>query len=120
MSERVVKLMTLTYQLLAKFDVVEDLAVESDPQRAISDGHRLPAAFEVDDAQASMGQPDSANNGNAAIIRAAVGQGCNHFGKFVSVYGCATELSYSRYAAHKVVSYYESLMRDLKLRPTVH
>jgi hypothetical protein len=44
-------------ELRAQLDVVEDLAVEDDPQSLVLVGHRLLAAGQIDDRQAGVGQP---------------------------------------------------------------
>ena len=43
-------------QLGPKLDVVEDLAVERDPQRAVLVGHRLMAAADIDDAESGVAE----------------------------------------------------------------
>src|SRR5205823_3239941 len=50
-----VKAMTLLYEILTKFDVIEDFTIERDPQRPIVVRHRLMAAGDVDDAQSGVG-----------------------------------------------------------------
>src|ERR1039457_1511716 len=47
---------SLLLQFLPKFNVVEDLAIESDPQRAVFDGHRLVTTGQVNDAEPSVRQ----------------------------------------------------------------
>ena len=46
-------------QLRAQLDVVEDLAVEGDPDRAVVIRHRLRAAGEIDDREPRMGESGS-------------------------------------------------------------
>ena len=41
-------------EMIAKFDVVEDLAVERDPEVVIFIGHRLCTAGKIDDAETGM------------------------------------------------------------------
>ena len=57
-SEWVQKRWPRCLELGAQLDVVEDLAVEDDPDRAVFVVDRLLAAREVDDAQARVRQPD--------------------------------------------------------------
>src|SRR5947207_178432 len=46
--------MALADELLAKFDVVEDFAVEGDPERAVGARHRLAAAGQIENAQSRV------------------------------------------------------------------
>ena len=48
--------MALGRKLVAQLDVIEDFAVERDPDRAVLIGHRLPAARDVDDAQTGVSE----------------------------------------------------------------
>ncbi len=50
------KSMSFPDEFFTKFDVVEDLAVERDPQRAVTVRHRLTAACEIDDAQSRVSE----------------------------------------------------------------
>ena len=43
-------------QIGAQLDVVEDFAVEGDPDRSVGVGHRLVAGGQIDDAEPRMGQ----------------------------------------------------------------
>jgi hypothetical protein len=54
------QLVPLLQQLLAQLDVVEDLAVEDNPQALILVAHRLLPAAEVDNAQPGAAQPNLA------------------------------------------------------------
>ena len=67
-------------QDLAQLDVIENLAVERDPDGPVLVGHGLSAAGEVDDAQAGVAQTDPTVGieVDAAVIRTAVAQGRQH------------------------------------------
>lgn len=67
-------------QDLAQFDVIENFAVERDPNGPVLVGHGLSAAGEVDDTKASMAQsnPTMGIEVDAAVIRTAMAQGWQH------------------------------------------
>src|SRR5437899_751367 len=50
----------LRLQAVTEFGKIINLAVEHDPDRVVLVGHRLAAAFHVENAQATMRQPDAA------------------------------------------------------------
>jgi hypothetical protein len=66
------------HQRLAQLDVVEDLAVEGHPQRAVRRGERLLAAREVDDRQPPVAERDAPFQVHAALVGAAVAHGLDH------------------------------------------
>ena len=70
-------------QLGAQLDVVEDLAVEGDPNGAVLVAHRLPAAVEIDDAEARVGEADVAVDESAVAVRTAMRQRCRSCGPAV-------------------------------------
>ncbi len=70
--------MALPRQLRSQFDVVEDLAVEDQLQATVGAAHRLPAAFQVDDGKAGVGQAHAAIDPHAATVRAPVLQCPDH------------------------------------------
>ena len=67
-------------QDLAQLDVIENLAVERDPDGPVLVGHGLSAAFEINDAQAGVAQADPTIGVevDAAAIRTAMAQGRQH------------------------------------------
>src|SRR5262249_40365802 len=66
----------LLFQFGAKFDVVEDLAVVGEQQRAVGQG--LAAALDVDDAEACVADGGGAAHRYAPSVGAAVAQGAEH------------------------------------------
>src|SRR6185503_20075323 len=66
------KSMAPTHQLFAKFFVIEDLAVESDPYRIVLIRERLMAAAEVYNTQPSEAKRHIRVEVVAAVIRAAM------------------------------------------------
>ena len=62
----------LVGQLVAQFDVVEDFAVEGDPEPGLGVAHRLVAAGQIDDAQPRMAQRDGTVDVDALFVRPAV------------------------------------------------
>ena len=65
-------------QLGPQFDIVEDLAVEDDPRRAVDIGQRLPAAIPVDDRQAGMGKACPRIAIEPLLVRAAMNERPGH------------------------------------------
>jgi hypothetical protein len=49
---------TAGLELASQFDVVVDLSIEDDPDSSVLVGHRLGAAFEIDDAEPTVPQHD--------------------------------------------------------------
>src|SRR6185503_15141413 len=64
--------MAAGFQLRTQFDVVENLAVEDDPKRAILVADRLLAGAEIDNAQPGVAQAGKAVEINAKLIRTAM------------------------------------------------
>jgi len=65
---------TFGKQLFAELDVVVDLAVEDDPERAVLAGHRLESLVrEVDDGKPAMDETGIIMDMDALPIRAPVG-----------------------------------------------
>ena len=62
----------------AQLHVVEDLAVEDDPDAPVLVGDRLPAALEVDDAQPRVGEADVRIPVEAETVRAPVPEHGGH------------------------------------------
>ncbi|MFO1426571.1 MAG: hypothetical protein U1F11_06280 [Steroidobacteraceae bacterium] len=73
-----VEAVTQRLELRAQLGVVEDLAVENDPHRAILVADRLAAGGEVDDAEPRVREPDSRGRVEAVAVRAAVMQRRDH------------------------------------------
>ena len=70
------------FQLMPQLHVIEDLAIENDPDVAILVMDRLLAAGEVDDAQTGMGQSDATVKPDAAAVGAAVMKPADHRRQF--------------------------------------
>src|SRR5262245_57580905 len=70
--------MALLCEIVAEFNVVEDLTVECDPQRAVSVRHRLTAAREINDAQSRVSECGLRLDVHAAVIRAAMREHPGH------------------------------------------
>src|SRR5512132_21072 len=66
------------HQLLAQLGVVEDLAVEGDPDRPVLVAERLLTALHVDDGEARVGKAASSVAVDAELVGAAVTQGGCH------------------------------------------
>ena len=65
-------------QLRAQFDVVEDFAIEDDPQRPVLIPDRLLAAAEIDDAQARASQADPRVTIDSEFVGTPVPDHCQH------------------------------------------
>ncbi len=91
--------MAAALQLGAQFDVIENLAVEDHPYRAVFVAHRLVAAGQVDDAQAGVGQTDRSFVVEPLLIRPAVMQLADHRGKLRGIDG-RVPVQATRNAAH--------------------
>ena len=63
--------MSGSLELLAQLRKVVDLAVEHDPDRLVVIGHRLVAAREVDDREATETEPQAAGVEVAFVVRPA-------------------------------------------------
>src|SRR5436190_12315857 len=66
--------MPLCFEFGAKLDIIENFAVENDPQGFVFVGDRLAASAKVDDAEAGAAQGGLAIEQNAEFIRAAMPQ----------------------------------------------
>ncbi|MCY1236056.1 hypothetical protein D9M72_486920 [compost metagenome] len=65
-------------QLIAQFDIIEDLAVEGDRQFTALVRHRLLAVAETDDRQARMTKSGLLVDEDAVLVWAAMGNRGNH------------------------------------------
>jgi len=72
------ELMSPTEQLLPEFQVVEDLAIERNPQGTVLVGHGLVAAGEIDDAEAGVRQTYAILRMKSSIVRSAMRQHPDH------------------------------------------
>ena len=77
-SHAVVNARPARCELVAQLDVVVDLAVLRDGDRAAVDRDRLMAAGDVDDAQARRAERRRSVDEQAAVVRAAVAQRRDH------------------------------------------
>ena len=66
------------FQLVAKFEIVVDLAIENDPGGAVLIVNRLLAAFHINNSQPAHAQADSLAEVEAVIIRATMANGVAH------------------------------------------
>ena len=66
------ELMAAGFKVPPQLDIVEDLAIEHDPDRAGLVGDRLPASGEIDDAQARVSQTYGTIDQHASAIRTAM------------------------------------------------
>ena len=71
-------LVTQALELGPEIAVVVDFAVEDRPDRAVFVRQRLPAAFQVDDAQPPVDQDGSTIRVHAGIVRTAMGRDVPH------------------------------------------
>ena len=69
------------FELGAQLDVVEDLAVEDDPERLVLVGERLLPAGQIDDRQPGMRQAGPVVAIGAELVRAAVPERARHVGQ---------------------------------------
>jgi hypothetical protein len=92
--------MSLTEQLFPEFQVVEDLAVEGDPQRRVLVAHGLLAAGEVNDAEPGMRQTHAVLRVKSGIVRPAMSQHPNHPLEGIRSDGRSIEIEYAGYATH--------------------
>ena len=92
--------MSLTEQLFPEFQVVEDLAVEGDPQRRVLVAHGLLAAGEVNDAEPGMRQTHAVLSVKSGIVRPAMSQHPNHPLEGIRSDGRSIEIEYAGYATH--------------------
>src|SRR5688572_18311564 len=88
------------YEVLTQLDVVEDLAVERDPDRAVFVAQRLLARAQVDDGQAAMTQPDAGLDVIALLVRPTVQQRASHAPQCLVVDRALVLMPDSCYAAH--------------------
>ena len=88
-SEWVRKFTAPRDQLLAQLDVVEDLAVEGDPDALVVVRHRLRAGRKIDDGKPRMGEAEAVAVARPLAVRAAVAQLREHPAEAVSPEGCA-------------------------------
>src|SRR5438034_7259560 len=79
------KAMTLPNEILAKLEVVEDLTIERDPERAVLVRHRLLSARDVENAEPGMGEPRMRLDVDTAVVGAAMAQQRDHIGEAASV-----------------------------------
>ena len=79
------KSMSFPYEFFTKFDVVEDLAVERDPQGAVIVRHRLTAACEINDAQARVPEAHARLDMDAPIVGAAMIEHRSHLHQTIGI-----------------------------------
>ena len=93
--------MTARLQLGPQFEVIENLSIENDPQGfvLISDG--LAASFEIDDAQARVGEAGFAIKEDAKFVRPAMSQQREHLPQVMLLCGLtARAIEHAGYATH--------------------
>ena len=77
-SERVANRWPLRLELGPQLEVVEDLPVEDDPQRAVFVGHGLLAGGEVDDRQPRVTEGRLPVAEDAEFVRPPIADGADH------------------------------------------
>jgi hypothetical protein len=77
-SQRVARWWPRARSVLAELGVVEELAVEGDPDGAVLVGDRLAAAGEVDDGEAAGAQGEAGLAVVVLVVGPAVGDGGGH------------------------------------------
>src|SRR6266446_614341 len=95
------KAMSLIDQLLLEFEVVEDFAVERDPQRTVLVAHRLLAAREIDDAKPGMRETHAILGVKSSIVRPAMSQHPDHPAQGFRGDGRSIKIEYACNATHK-------------------
>ena len=79
------ELISFAYQFLSELDVVENLAIECDPQLGVSSGHWLRTALQIDYAQPGMGQSGGTRHLDTARIWSAVAKCRNHLAELTRI-----------------------------------
>src|SRR5277367_244968 len=72
------ELVSVAKQILAKFRIVVDFAVQHHPNAAVFIRNRLVTAGDIDDAQAPKTQPDARSRVNPFVIRASMNNCLRH------------------------------------------
>src|ERR1700730_6928913 len=93
--------MALLDQFFAKLDVVENLAVEGNPQRAIRIRHGLTPAVDIDDAEASMAQTSLSVGEDAGPVRTAVADLRDHTPQQVGLDPSSVSINNPSDSAHR-------------------
>ena len=88
------------YQLLSQLDIIEDLAVCTDPDRFVCVGHGLSPGGQVNDGKTGMSEDDVPVTVHARFIRTPVGHGGQQVIHDSCVDACRVIVKYSGYAAH--------------------
>jgi hypothetical protein len=98
--------MAATLQLLAQFEIVEDLAIETDPQRIGFVGQRLLTGEQIDDRQPRMPKASTCIAVDAELVRAAVTQRADHLTKVIDVgrHQPVAQVDDSRDTAHQALT----------------
>src|SRR6185295_2389187 len=106
------------HQLRAQLHVVEDLAVEHDPQRLVLVGERLLAGGEVDDGEPGMGEAGVPVAVDAELIGTAMAQGPRHSQEGgARLPAGSLDVVDARYAAHaRATSFTGSISRGAACR----
>src|SRR6478752_4975956 len=92
--------MPLLNQLFAQLDVIEDLAIERDPQLLVCGRHRLDATREVDDAQPRVSEAGLPVDVNSRIVRSAMADCRDHPADEFRVGGLTPKSEATCYATH--------------------
>src|SRR5690349_5680661 len=104
------KPMTFLNQLLLQLGIIEDLSVESNPDRLRSITHRLFPAGEVDNAQPGVCQTNTIVHANSLLVWPAVIKGTNHSLEHKGIGRAAVPVNISSYSTHY---FYTSISPDL-------
>src|SRR5689334_22895081 len=91
-------------QVAPQFEIVVNLAVKSDPERAILVRQRLMASLQVDDRQTPVAEPDGPIEKEPFVVRATMRNGSGHRHDRVAIDGLAgVALGYTDDSAHGLI-----------------
>jgi hypothetical protein len=111
------KSMSFLNEFFTQFDVIEDLTVECDPQRAVGIRHRLTAACEIDNAQSRVSKAETGLDVDASIIGAAMIEHHRHRGQAIHVNRCRFGRHDAGNAAHSSMSVLSKAVAMVPLIP---
>ncbi len=95
-------------EFFSEFDVVEDLAVEGDPERGVLVGHWLVATNEIDDAEASVRQTHAILGINPGIVGTPMRQHPDDPPQRFRSYRRSIKIEKACDTAHSVIPYPET------------
>ena len=95
-----IELVSASFQVGTKFNVIEDLSVVNDPQGLVFIVDRLITTGKVDDAEACRCKASDIVHVNAEGIRAAMADQAKHATEETFVRALAAKIDYSCYSTH--------------------